>query len=118
MIATHLAHRRHSIKTFTYATAYSSLFGKAWTDVWAAEIKPLAATAVGSLQINLQDFPALLNESGSVRIGINPLRGNPPSGPTPNGQFYPVVINRSATLIMKSVFVKHWRRIRQSSLFR
>src|SRR6185295_11032194 len=55
---------------------------------------PLAATAVGALQINLQDFPALLSESGSVRIGINPLRGNPPSGPTPNGQFYPVVINR------------------------
>src|SRR5262249_14020877 len=31
-----------------------------------------------------------------VRLGINPLRGSPPSGPTPNGQFYPVVINRGA----------------------
>lgn len=85
--------RRHFVKTFAFATAWSSLLGKSWTNVLAAEIAPLASTT-GILRIRLQDFPALANESGSVRIGINPLRGNPPSGPLPNGTFYPVIINR------------------------
>jgi Rieske Fe-S protein len=91
-----LLHRRHFIKTFTFATAYSSFLGKTWTDILAAEIKPLATSNVGILRLNLQDFPALLNESGSVRLALNPLRGGPPSGPVPDGQFYPVIINRAA----------------------
>jgi len=89
--------RRGFIKTFTFATAYSSLFGKTWTQILAAEITPSAASTAGTLQINLQDFPVLLSESGSVRLGINPLRGSPPNGPMPNGQFYPVIINRGAS---------------------
>ena len=88
--------RRRFIKTFTFATAYASLFGKAWTSIWAAEISALAASTSGTLRLNLQDFPVLLNESGSVRLGINALRGSPPNGPMPNGQFYPVIINRGA----------------------
>src|SRR5207244_7617099 len=56
--------------------------------------QPLARSSTGTLRLSLRDFPALLQESGSVRLGINPLRGSPPSGPMPNGQFYPVVINR------------------------
>ena len=86
--------RRDFIKTVTFATACSSLLGKAWTDLWAAEIQPLAAPTVGTLRIKLSDFPALLSESGSVRLLINPLRGGPPTGPTPTGAFYPVIINR------------------------
>ena len=31
-----------------------------------------------------------------MRLGINALRGSPPNGPMPNGQFYPVIINRAA----------------------
>ncbi len=89
-------HRRRFIKTFTFATACSSLFGKVWTDILAAEISPLAVASTGTLRIKLPDFPALLSESGSVRLGINPLRGFPPAGPMPNGQFYPVIINRGA----------------------
>ena len=88
--------RRRFIKTFTFATAYSSLLGKAWTSILAAEIRPLAAATAGTLRLNLQDFPVLLSESGSVRLGINALRGTPPNGPMPNGQFYPVIINRAA----------------------
>src|SRR5262245_28840747 len=88
--------RRHFIRTFTFATAYSSLLGRSWTSIFAAEIKPLAVSSTGTLRVKLQDFPALLQESGSVRLGINPLRGSPPSGPMPNGQFYPVIINRGA----------------------
>src|SRR5437016_11559224 len=86
--------RRSFIKTFTFATAYSSFLGRSWTSIFAAEIQPLAVSSTGTLRLRLRDFPALLQESGSVRLGINPLRGSPPSGPMPNGQFYPVVINR------------------------
>jgi len=82
--------RRRFIKTFTFATAYSSLLGATWSRVFAAEIKPLAASSTfGTLRLNLPDYPALLNESGSVRLGIVPFNGN-----LPNGQFYPVIINR------------------------
>lgn len=83
-------HRREFIKTFTLATAYSSLLGKVWTDTFAAEIKPLAATTLGQLRVKLSSFPALLTQSGSVRLAINPLKGDL----LPDGTFYPVVINR------------------------
>lgn len=55
----------------------------------ASELHP-QATSTPTLQVRLQDFPALQNESGSVRIAINPINGN--SGPS--GTFYPVIINR------------------------
>lgn len=83
-------HRRHFLKTFTFATAYSSLFGKAWTGILAAEIKPLAVSTTGILRLKVSSFPALAAESGSVRLAMNPLRGDL----LPDGQFYPVVINR------------------------
>lgn len=56
----------------------------------------MAASARGILRLQLDAFPVLQTDSGSVRLAINPLRGGPPSGPTPNGQFYPVIINRAA----------------------
>ncbi|MCI0534743.1 MAG: Rieske (2Fe-2S) protein, partial [Verrucomicrobiales bacterium] len=88
--------RRLFIKTLAFGTAYSSLPGRCWASAFAGDVKPLAASAIGTLQLKVQDFPALLQESGSVRLGFNPLRGSPPSGPMPNGQFYPVIINRGA----------------------
>lgn len=90
-----LRHRRSFIKGLAFGVASSSLLGRTWTDVLAAEITPLATSSTGTLRIKLPDFPALLNESGSVRLAINPLRqaGN---GPMPDGQFYPVIVNRAA----------------------
>ncbi len=85
-----LLRRRRFIKTFACATAYSSLFGKVWTDILAAEIRPLSTTTLGTLRLKLSSFPALLNESGSVRLALNPLRPDL----MPDGQFYPIVINR------------------------
>lgn len=91
-----IIHRRDFLRTFAVATAYSSFMGKAWTNVLAAEVQPLSTSTVGLLKLKVSDFPALQAESGSVRLTINPLRGGPPTGPTPNGQFYPVIINRGA----------------------
>jgi hypothetical protein len=54
MKANHFVDRRRFIKIFTFVTAYSSLFGKDWTDIWAAELRALAATGVGTLQIKMR----------------------------------------------------------------
>jgi Rieske Fe-S protein len=88
--------RRNFIKTFTFATVCSRLLGKEWVETLAAEIRPMTISGIGIIRLKLADFPALQSESGSVRVGINPLRNGPPVGPTPVGQFYPVVINRAA----------------------
>src|SRR5687768_9673014 len=81
--------RRRFIKTFTFASACSTLAGETWKGVFAAEIQTLTAVSAGTLRVKLDDFPALLNEFGSLRLAIVPLRGD-----LPNGQFYPVIINR------------------------
>jgi Rieske Fe-S protein len=86
-----IVQRRQFLKTITCATASSTLVGRAWTQLMAAEIKPMAQNSTGILRVNLQDFPALMNELGSVRLKINPLSGNFPDGP-----FYPVIINRDS----------------------
>ncbi|MBI4658390.1 MAG: Rieske (2Fe-2S) protein [Verrucomicrobia bacterium] len=82
--------RRRFLRTFTLATAYSSLLGKAWTDLVAAEIRLMSTSTTGTLRLKLSNFPALQSEFGSVRLAINPLRADL----MPDGQFYPVIINR------------------------
>ena len=81
--------RKNFIKTFMLSLAYSSLPGRSWTSALASEIHSLSSTQ-GTLQVRLKDFPALQNESGSVRLAINPINGK--QGPI--GTFYPVIINR------------------------
>lgn len=83
--------RKCFIKTFAVSLAYSAFRGKSWADIFASEIRPSASTS-GTLRLRLQDFPALQNETGSVRIAINPINGSQ----GPNGTFYPVVITRGA----------------------
>jgi nitrite reductase/ring-hydroxylating ferredoxin subunit len=82
--------RRRFIKRFAFATAYSALLGKTWTDVLASEIRTLSVSSTGTLRLKLDNFPALKNESGSVRLALNPLRADR----MPDGQFHPVIINR------------------------
>jgi Rieske Fe-S protein len=81
--------RKTFIKTFALSVAQSALMGRSWSHAVASEIHAEAST-INSLRVRLQDFPALQNESGSVRIGINPIKDI--TGP--NGTFYPVTINR------------------------
>lgn len=86
--------RRRFLKTFAFGTVSSVLLKRSWSELFAAEVQSPAASSTGTLRIKLGDFPALLTESGSVRLLINPLTGSPPSGPRPVGSFYPVIINR------------------------
>jgi len=86
--------RRRFIKTVAVGAAYSTLLDRSWNSLFAGEVRVQAASTTGTLRLRLPQWPALLQESGSVRLVINPLRGSPPTGPTPNGSFYPVIINR------------------------
>ena len=61
-------------------------FGKVWKGSVLAQITP---SHVGLLRVKLSDYPALLEDFGSVRIGINPIDN--PDGPL--GFFYPILIN-------------------------
>src|SRR5262245_33841785 len=78
--------RRRFVKTFALGTAFSTLFGKTWRASVLAEI---TRSNVGLLRVKLSDYPALLEDFGSVRIGINPIDN--PFGAL--GSFYPILIN-------------------------
>ncbi len=84
--------RRLFVKGFALASLASALPGRRWTD-WAV-LESAAATAVptGIVQISLTEFPALLSDLGSVRVGFNPIGLDD----FPDGAFYPVIINRIA----------------------
>ena len=88
--------RRRFLKTFAFSAAYSSLLGKTWSEIFAAEIRPRATSTTGILKLKVSTFPALLSESGSVRLAINPLRGDL----MPDGQFYPVAKKAGPPLAM------------------
>lgn len=94
--------RRRFVKTFALGTASSLLFGKPWRASVLADITP---SGPGKLRIKLSDYPALLEDFGSVRIGINPI-DNPIE---PLGPFYPILINHfsGTTYYALSTFCTH-----------
>jgi len=81
--------RRRFIKTFALGTASAIVAGQPWRGAFLAQAQ--AAPDVGILKIKLSDYPTLLNEFGSVRLGLNPMASDS-TGPL--GFFYPILINR------------------------
>ena len=84
--------RRRFIKLLTFGTASSFLGGGLWRLPVKAECTPLPDQKPANLKIRLADYPALAQDFGSVRLGINPITGG--SEPFPNGNFYPILVNR------------------------
>ncbi|HTD87806.1 MAG TPA: Rieske 2Fe-2S domain-containing protein [Candidatus Binatia bacterium] len=84
----HAVPRRRFIKGLFLGTAFSSVLGKSWSDIYAATFTPTSQDP--TFRININDYPALNEELGSVRLGVNPV------GPDdfPSGRYYPVIINR------------------------
>ena len=78
--------RRRFVKTFALGTAFSTFLGKPWRATVLADIQ---SSNIGLLRVKLSDYPALLEDFGSVRLGINPIDN--PFGPV--GFFYPIIIN-------------------------
>jgi len=84
----HQIPRRRFVKGLFLGTAFSSILGKSWSSAYAATFAP--EPQFPSFQVNVSDYPALQEEIGSVRLGVNPV------GPDdfPAGRYYPVIINR------------------------
>ena len=85
--------RRRFIKTFALGTASAIVAGLPWRGAFLAQAAPAAGADIGILKIKLRDYPSLLNEFGSVRLGLNPMASDS-SGPL--GFFYPILVNRGS----------------------
>jgi Rieske Fe-S protein len=83
--------RRRFVRTLTLGTAFSMILGKPWR---AAVLADCTASNTGMFKIRLDDYPALQQAGGSVRLSVNPVR--PDAEPFPDGDFYPILINRGA----------------------
>jgi len=87
-----MQHRRQFIRLLTFGTASSFLGGRLWQTPLMAVCVPLPGQKPATLKIRLADYPALGQEFGSVRLGINPISSG--SEPFPTGNFYPILVNR------------------------
>lgn len=84
----HQIPRRRFVKGLFLGTAISSILGKSWKSLYAAAVSPAAGEA--TFQINVSDYPALQEELGSVRVGVNPVG----SDDFPAGLYWPIIINK------------------------
>lgn len=85
-------HRRQFIKMFALTAASAGTTGRLWRGTVFGAVQSAGAGNVGRFSISLDDFPALKNEFSSIRLSVNPLSGG--SEPFPDGDFYPILINR------------------------
>jgi|SRR5215469_3557333 len=69
----------------------SIIGGKLWQQDLLAYCAPLAGQPDGVLKVRVSDYPALGQAYGSVRLGLNPV------STFPDGDFYPILINRDAS---------------------
>lgn len=82
--------RRRFVKLLTFGTATSMMAGKLWQREVLGFCDPLPDQKDAVFKVRVSDYPALLQNFGSVRLGINPV-GN---DDFPDGPFYPFLINR------------------------
>jgi Rieske Fe-S protein len=86
----HEVPRRRFITGLFLGTAYSTIVGKSWSSLYAATLAP--ASHGPGFQIKVSDYPALLEEIGSVRLGVNQVGIG--DNAFPEGRYYPIIINR------------------------
>ena len=80
------------LKQFALGAVGLSFSGKLSRHSFLAEMEAATSDISAAIRISIQEFPILLNELGSIRLGINPI------GPDqfPDGDFYPILVNRGA----------------------
>lgn len=84
--------RREAIKMFVVGSAISNVIGESWSEPLVYELQALSqGENTGNLRIDLNDFPALSQPLGSVRISTSPLDA---AGRKQLGLFPPVILNR------------------------
>ena len=84
--------RRQFIKMFSLTAASTGVAGHLWRGSVFGAVQPAGTGGAGRFAISLDDFPALKNEFSSIRLSPNPLLGG--DEPFPDGDFYPILINR------------------------
>lgn len=84
--------RRQFIKGLFLGTISSTFLNKPWSGLFASEVVRSSLPQNGVIRFNIQDFPPLQEEFGSIRIGVNPITPDPDSFPL--GYFWPVIISR------------------------
>lgn len=83
--------RRTFLKYVTFGTATSVVAGKLWQREVLAYCENLPGQQNAVLKVKISEYPALLSDFGSVRLGINPVNS---SDPIDDGRFYPFIITR------------------------
>ncbi len=83
--------RRQFLKMLTFGTVTSMVSGKLWQREVLAFCSPTSQKEA-VFQVRVSDFPALQEDFGSIRLGINPVF--PDQEPFPDGNFWPFLINR------------------------
>src|SRR4030095_4829741 len=84
--------RRQFLRLVTFGTATSMIAGKLWQREVLAFCDATPSQKDAVFNVRISDYPALSQDLGSVRLGINPVR--PDDEPFPDGNFYPFLINR------------------------
>jgi len=82
--------RRRFIKFVTFGTAASVVAGKLWQCELLAYCDPPAGAKDGVFKVRVSDYPALSQDFGSVRLGLNPVGFDN----RPDGMFHPFLVNR------------------------
>jgi nitrite reductase/ring-hydroxylating ferredoxin subunit len=82
--------RRRFVKMLSFGTASSVVAGKLWRRDLLAFCVNTSTQKDAVLKVRVSDYPALQQNYGSVRLGVNPIFG--PGGP--DGDFWPFMINK------------------------
>lgn len=85
--------RRHFLKMFAFATASSQLGAWAWTNSVLGDIQAAGSPATGLFRMNLNDFPALQTDNGSVRLKVTGM----------SATFPQIIVTRSAGSVFHAV---------------
>lgn len=83
--------QRRFLKLVTFGTATSVVAGKLWQREVMAYCENLPDQQDAVFKVRISDFPALLSDYGSVRLGINPIAS---PNPINDDRFYPFIITR------------------------
>lgn len=83
--------RRTFLKYVTFGAATSVVAGKLWQREVLAYCENLPGQQDGLFKVRVSDYPALLEDYGSVRLGVNPVIS---PAPIDDGRFYPFIITR------------------------
>jgi nitrite reductase/ring-hydroxylating ferredoxin subunit len=82
--------RRSWIRRFALGVAGCAVPGRQWRQGFLLEASADGAPESAGVRVSLSEFPALLQDFGSVRLTVNPV------GPDhfPQGDLYPFLVNR------------------------